>query len=384
MKTIKKYIWSIIFKIYNSIINIHDKIRIFWRRKIEIEKFKNPQRKNIYEKIKLTKDQKKQIDEFFLKNYWEKIPYTRHKHFTAFTGNFDYQYFPELLYIPEFEYFMNSNKEYCKVFSDKNILPLIAKSLNIWMPDTIISCTKWILRDGNYNFISKDKAIEILLNKWEVFYKPSIDSCSWNDCKIINIKNEKNSKKFLKKLGTNFVIQDIIKNHEDIAKIYSWSVNTFRIITYIWNNKVKHCPALLRIWRGGYLDNAHQWWIFIAIDDDWKLHDKAFTEFNLQFTEHPNTWFKFKWHKIKLFPNVLKAAIKMHEAIPEIGIINQDFTINQNGDPILIEWNTIWGSIRLVEMSHWKTVFWEDTAEILQRIHDMKKTKYTKRRNNYL
>ena len=131
--------------IKNIVSNIIDKINLYLIRKNEINKFNNPQRKEIYNKIILNDEQIKEIDELYKNNYGHRIPYTWHKHYTAFTNNFDKNYFPELLYIPEFERFMNINKEYCKAFSDKNVTPLIANSINVKTPKQIIACVSRII-----------------------------------------------------------------------------------------------------------------------------------------------------------------------------------------------------------------------------------------------
>ena len=128
-------------RLIKSIIkNRIDKFKICLSRKNEVKKFKDKRRKNIYSKINLTKEQKHEIDNVYKSNYGRKIPYTWHKHYYAFTDKFDKNYFPELLYIPEFENYMNLEKEYCKVFSDKNVLPIIAEKAGIDMPKSIISC----------------------------------------------------------------------------------------------------------------------------------------------------------------------------------------------------------------------------------------------------
>ena len=354
--------------------------RIEGARRGEINKFKDSRRVAIFSKINLTDEQKKQIDDFYLENYGEKIPYTWHRHFTAFTGNFDYKYFPELLYIPEFEYFMNEKANYHEVFSDKNVLPLIAKSVGIKTPQLILSRTYGVFRDENYRFISKEGAADLLIKAGKVFVKPSVNSCSGVGCQIVNPENLNEAYKIFDNLGANFVIQECLSCHEDISKIYSGSVNTFRIITYVWHEKIKHTLSLLRIGRGGkFLDNAHAGGMFIAIDDDGTLHEKAFTEFNKQFTEHPDTHLKFNGHKIKNYPDVIKAAEKMHEAIPQVGIINWDFTIDKSGTPILIEGNMAAGGIWLAEMAHGKGLFGDDTAEILQWTRKMKDMSFSQR-----
>lgn len=94
-------------KILKRIRRIYDKFQISILKHNEIKKFKDKRRKKIYKSVVLTKDQK-QIDVYFKKYYGKKIPYTWHRHYTAFTGNFDYRYMPELL--P----YTSARKEYFK------------------------------------------------------------------------------------------------------------------------------------------------------------------------------------------------------------------------------------------------------------------------------
>lgn len=62
--------------------------------------------------------------------------------------------------------------------------------------------------------------------------------------------------------------------------LYSEAVNTFRVITYLWDGEVFHVPLALRIGQGGsYLDNAHAGGMFIGVNDLGELNDEAFTEF---------------------------------------------------------------------------------------------------------
>ena len=113
-------------KVKLGLLNEIDRASMLYMRKLEKNKFKDPRRKAIYETVQLTREQEQQIDELYLSNYGEKIPYTWHRHFTAFTGQFDLNYFPEMLFIPEFEHFMNPDSAYNRELEDKNILPLIS------------------------------------------------------------------------------------------------------------------------------------------------------------------------------------------------------------------------------------------------------------------
>lgn len=374
-------------KIKFTFLSLWDKLYIFYMKRNEIKKFKDQRRKNIYSKVELTPEQKNKIDELYKKNYGKKIPYTWHKHYTAFTGNFDENYFPELLYIPEFEYYMNMNKSLANTLEDKNILPIFASYANIKMPNKIVSCQNGLYKDKYENILTIKDVQKTLKNIGDCFYKPTIDTSSGVGCKVLNIVNgiDSISKKKISELITtfdeNFVIQERIICHESIRKIYSGSVNTFRIMTYRWNDEIIVIPAIMRIGQNGsFLDNAHAGGMFIAIDNDGTLHKTAYTEFKTEFTSHPDTNVIFENYKIELFPKVIEATKKMHQLISDIGIISWDMTIDQYGDPVLIESNIKGGGIWMIEMAHGIGPFGDKTAEILRWMKFIKNVKYEERK----
>ena len=182
------------------------------------------------------------------------------------------------------------------------------------------------------------------------------------------------------RLGNNFVVQEKLKCSESVSKLHPYSVNTFRIITYIWKNKVEFCPVIMRIGRHkSHLDNAHAGGIFIAVNQNGTLHNTAFSEFKEEYKEHPDTHVVFDGYQIKNFDKVLKAAIKMHSAIPQVGIVHWDFTINDKEDPVLIEANITGGSIWLIQMAWGCGPFGDNTKEILQWMREQKKLPIYKR-----
>lgn len=370
-------------KIYTD---LSDKISMKLLKKYETNKFKDPRRVSIFESYQLNHAQQKEIDSLYLKHYGEKIPYIWHKHFSAYTNHFDPNYIPELIYIPEFERFMNLYPQYTSAFEDKNVLPLLAENANVKMPNTIISCTKGVLRNQDNRFINLTEAKQILKDIGTVFIKPTLDSSSGRGCSLLNIKNgidllsNQDIDTVLSSLGRDYVIQERIVCHESISTIYPKSVNTFCVITYRWKDQILFMPAIMRIGQGGNtLDNAHAGGMFIAIDNDGTLHNTAFTEFKNEFKNHPDTNIKFDGYQIPLFSKVIESAQKMHELMPQIGVINWDFTINDNGEPVLIEANLRNGSIWFIQMSHGKGIFGEKTAEVLQWMKQMKKCKATER-----
>lgn len=172
------------------------------------------------------------------------------------------------------------------------------------------------------------------------------------------------------------MVQRLLVCHETIRALYAGSVNSFRVITYLWKGQVEVMPLIIRIGQGGhYLDNAHQGGMFCAVYDDGTMGNHAVTEFNDQFKEHPDTHIVFATHRIAHINKVITAAKRMHAAIPQLGVVNWDFTVDEGGEPVLIEANCANGSVWLPQMAHGVGAFGERTAEVLQWLRFMKRLK---------
>lgn len=362
----------------NRVRDYQDQHLIKARRAYEINKFKDPRRVAIYSTVELSKEQKGQIDDLYVRNYGEKIPYIWHQHYTAFTGRFDPAYFPELLYIPEFEYFMNQNRKYCDVLEDKNVLSMIANGVGIRTPRAVVSSANHVLRDNSYRLISKED-IPSLLGDTVWFAKPTVESGSGKGCTLLSAQDSDFYEK-IESLGSDFVIQERIFCSDSVRSLHQESVNTFRIMTYVWEGEIEVIPVVMRIGLGeSVLDNAHAGGMFIAVDNDGSLHDTAFTEFRKTYNEHPDSHIRFNGYKVHNLDKVIESAIKIHSAIPQVGVVNWDFTINQDEEPVLIEANAISGGIWLFQMAWGCGPFGSKTDEILRWIRKQKNSPLSRR-----
>lgn len=358
--------------------------------KIEKTKYKDKRRKEIYQSVRLSMEQIDEINDLFISNYGKKVSNIWHRSYTAYTGKFDKNYLPEILYIPRFERYMNYDKSLANVLENKNILYVFANYLGVKMPRRLLACQEGIYTDEEGNVVNFCKAAELLSNIGDCFAKPSIGTDSGTGCKVYCFRNGcdtingKTCEEEIRGLGNNFSIQERIICHSSIRNLYGGSVNTFRVMTYRWHNEIVVAPVIMRIGRGGsYLDNAHAGGMFIAVSSDGVLHERAFTELEDSFTEHPDTKVKFEGYKIELLPKVVDVAKKMHYSLPTIGVINWDLTLNEEGNPVLIEANVNCGSIWLFQIAHGKGVFGDKTPEILRWIGKMDKMSYSVRQNHH-
>lgn len=370
--------------------NIGDRLNIWMQVIYERLKYRGKESKRIWKSVKLTKKQKKDIKRFYKKNYGKKIPYTYHRLYTAYTGKFDVKYVPEMIYAPYFERFL-TDKSYGNVFTNKNTLSIFARGLNIKMPQNIVLCSKNIYYDNNFNKLTLSEMESLLKDSGKVFIKRTVESCGGKGCFIANfsdgvdLNTDLTVKQTIESLGSDFCIQEILVCHDSIKKIYPNSVNTFRVITYILGNEAYHCPIIMRLGIGGSCtDNASAGGIFIAVDDDGTLHKQAFTEHRKGYTVHPDTNVVFEGYKVEHLDKVIELAKRLQISIPQVACVNWDFTINEAGEPVLIEANmrneVQAGSIWLVQMAHGKGAFGDNTEKVLDYVRRAKKVPFSKRK----
>ena len=92
----------------------------------------------------------------------------------------------------------------------------------------------------------------------EVVIKPTVESGSGRGVRFVRLKNGvdvfegETLEEVLRQYGKmDIAIQECVKPAESLKSIYPYAINTFRIMTYILDEKIYACPAVLRIGRNG-------------------------------------------------------------------------------------------------------------------------------------
>lgn len=364
------------------------KFRSFHKR-IQKRVIFDPKRLESIKDFHLTKEQKKAIDAFYLSHYGQKVDHTCHRTYAAYSGNFSPAFITEDIYIPELDHFLNIFNTYNSVFEDKNVMPHLAKSVGVKTPKVLFSRVKGFYLDAENQPTTCDKVFEALHNHGRLFIKPSVDSMGGRSCVLaeikegIDVKSQQPLVRILQQMGDDFVVQECLVCHESLREIYSKSVNTFRVFTYRWKDQIYMAPSVIRMGKGGMdVDNATQGGIFAGIKEDGQLYDCAITKYGQRYYEHPDTALRFEDCKLSLFPKVIDAAMKLHHALPQVGVSNWDLTLDADGDVVLIEGNLRCGSPWLSQMSTGLPFFGEHTAEMLKWLQKMKKMSPSERPNH--
>lgn len=182
--------------------------------------------------------------------------------------------------------------------------------------------------------------VENLLKKvnCEIIIKPD----SGRSGNKIQFANSEDLNLKLLDADSDLVFQRVVKQHDELNKLYPHAINTIRVLTYINSEgKVDTRFAFLRFGIGGNrVDNTGKGggWIPISLNGD--VYQAAYNGYGLSIgEEHPNTGIKFSNLVIPNFGKVLKICQDAHLTFPYTRVIGWDVFINEEGKPKLLEWN---------------------------------------------
>lgn len=222
--------------------------------------------------------------------------------------------------------------------------------------------------DENRNRISYHRAVDVLYDRLketrhgEAIMKPS-DGGEGTGIRFINSGMRKDElKKVLQAYNTNFVCEEVIKNHTSISVFYDGALNTMRMCTFLWNDEIRFAGAVLRIGVSGRVDNWSKGGLACGINPDGSLQHYAFTEKGEIVTEHPTTGVAFEGHRIYRYEEAVALVKRLHGMIPQQKYVSWDITVDEDGELVLVELNSP-GSYELVEMAGYNGYFDKETAK---------------------
>ncbi|MBR4833495.1 MAG: hypothetical protein IKU86_04065 [Thermoguttaceae bacterium] len=351
-----------------------------WRWFVWVHEIKNVRsKKKLIKRQNLTSEQKKLIDDFYLENYGRKVSYYWHRLYQSYTGNFDYRYFPEYLFSVYLEPMTNKRLE-VSALEHKSLLTNIVGNgeYGARVPKTYVECVGGTFWDGERNIVSKDEACKILADLYEGTYqaivKKTVDTSSGRDVRLIHVENgidaltNETLETVLETMGDNFVVQEKILAHPNFAALYPGSINTLRVVSYLTSKGARVAPVLLRIGQKGYVDNAHAGGIIVGVTDEGKLLSEAYTEYQERYCRHPVTNVVFEDYQLPLVPEIIQTAKRLHKNLPNLRFVSWDFTVDNNSQIVVLEVNLCSQSVWMSQLAHGKSVFGDDTAEMLQLI----------------
>lgn len=291
---------------------------------------------------KLTKEQKKEIQDFYVSMIGKKIPLYCHEYFYSRTGVFTKEYVPNNIYHCEIVPKANvhrlqsalGDKNMCDfLFPGENIVHSILKNMN-----------------GYYYYegrpVSEEESIALCQNMEKVIIKPARKS-EGQDVQFFNVKDGvtdlfgKTIGQLFKEYKQDFLIQDWVRQHKDMAALNPTSVNTMRILSYRSGMEVLIIYSVVRIGKNGsVVDNQCAGGISTTISETGHLGKVAFGGFSKDNITKTDTGITLEGYQLPSFDKAIAMVKRLHLKLPFFNIVGWDVAIQEDGEPVLIEFNT--------------------------------------------
>ena len=150
---------------------------------------------------------------------------------------------------------------------------------NLVRPETLVKNIASVLYDKDMNIIDENKAVQICMNYGEEFLiKPSIDS---GEGRLISFFtpgkfSEQDIKKAMDDMKANFIIQAGVKQHPTLSELNESSLNTVRIVSFLFNGEVHILSSILRMGASdSKVDNIGAGGFACPIKEDGSLVEKG-------------------------------------------------------------------------------------------------------------
>lgn len=141
------------------------------------------------------------------------------------------------------------------------------------------------------------------------------------------------------------VLEQVLPQHPDMARLHPSSVNTMRILTDLVDGEVHVAYISVKMGRGdGYCDNSGQGGVLCRVDPETgKIISPATDDYFNVYDRHPDTGVEFVGYQLPMVPEAIALAKEAAHEIPQVAHVGWDMAITPTG-PAIIEGNDFPGT----------------------------------------
>ncbi|MCI8666528.1 MAG: hexapeptide transferase [Dorea sp.] len=249
------------------------------------------------------------------------------------------RYMPDDLYYGELvPYF--SNTQFRRFAEDKCYHDVWFNDLI--RPNTVCKNIAGVFYNEQREIIQKEQAISLCIrHESEIIVKPSIDSGEGRLIHFFHPKKDEASKlkKILSDMKANFIVQDVLKQHSVLERMNPSSLNTIRVVSFLFEGEVHILSTILRIGaENARVDNIGAGGFACPIHKDGRLFKKGVNR-KAEWVEQNARGIKFSEITVPALEKVIEIIKRKHKILAHFKIIGWDFSIDQDENPVFIEYN---------------------------------------------
>ncbi len=208
-------------------------------------------------------------------------------------------------------------------------------------PRTILRNINGMYFGGDGQTVSFSEALQLLDNSDSFVIKPAYFSGGGRDIYFHDSRSVggMDSALLLKNYKSDFIVQEVVKQHETLAEIHPESLNTIRTISFLFGGEVHISSSVLRMGTSGArMDNFAAGGIACPIGLDGRLGKYAVDPKTQWLTSHPSGTV-FETVQVPAYDKILEYVKRAHMDVPYFRIIGWDFAVDKSGEPVFIEYN---------------------------------------------
>jgi hypothetical protein len=285
------------------------------------------------------KKEYKEIVVPYWKQFGRKPKIIWYKNYCAESKKVDPRYIPDDMWFEDIlPYF--SNIQFRRFGEDKC-------QHGIWFPDakrpyTVCANIAGVFYDNEYNIITKEEAAKRCVEYKRFLIKPSIDSGEGRLIKFYD-DEELTTDGMLKafdEMGCNFLAQEVLCQHPAISELNASSLNTVRIVSFLFEGEVYILSSILRIGASNSrVDNVGAGGYACPIMPDGRLNKLAVNR-KSEWVEENQNGIRFDSVVVPAYDKAVEMVKELHRKLAHFKIIGWDVGINAEAEPVLIEFNT--------------------------------------------
>lgn len=298
-----------------------------------------------YKKLKversLSAEQKREAQQYYQQLIGRKVPLAWHRFMYSRTGIWARDYVPLSLYRTELIGRMNVFP-FMDAYADKNVSEMLFPDVR--QPKCIVKNMRGYFYAGDRP-VSQDEALAICQNIDDAIIKPSM-STRGHGVKHLRVKDGKTNidgksiAQVMVDYRQDYVIQEKVRQHADMAALNPTSANTIRLLTYRSGMEVLVLYTVIRIGKKDQvIDNESSGGISARIHEDGTLAKYAYGAPGNDQVEFTDSGIRLEGYKIPSYDKVVDAAKRLHLRLPYFDMAAWDFSVAEDGEPLFIEWN---------------------------------------------
>ena len=283
---------------------------------------------------------------------------------------FDARYIPlNVQYCFIDDYLCNSREAYA--LDDKNMYDMYF--YDVRQPKTIIREISGCYLDERYMRLSLEQVIERCKNQKTVIIKPTVNMSEGDG--IVFWSEDDGEKVLIEVLNqrSDYVVQEVVKQHPNLAGLHKESVNTIRMVTCLIENEMRVLSTVVRMGAGtSRLDNASAGGLFCGVQDDGSLRKYGYNKDGESFERHPQGGV-FSECKIPNFEHCKELVKRLAYRFVRVSrLVSWDLAIGEDGEPILVEVNLCYGGVDIHQMTN-GPLYGEYTEQMIAQSLGVKK-----------